>query len=82
MRKIKILIADNQSAARDAIKALLFTWGAWLKHPNWIGLVSCLFATGAVWVTAKTEESENLAIFGERYRSYIERTRNFIPFLL
>ena len=26
MRKIRILIADNQSTARDAIKALLFTW--------------------------------------------------------
>lgn len=60
---------------------LLFTWGAWLKYPNWIGLASCLLATAALWTTAKIEERENLEIFGDHYDSYMKRTRNFIPFL-
>lgn len=60
---------------------LLFTWGAWLKHPNWVGLACTLIATAALWVAAKFEETENIMFFGDSYRSYIGRTRNFIPFV-
>lgn len=60
---------------------LLFTWGAWLKHPNWVGLASALIASAALWAAAKSEERENIMFFGDSYRSYIGRTRNFIPFV-
>ncbi|MGQ9425639.1 methyltransferase family protein [Gilvimarinus sp. F26214L] len=60
---------------------LLFTWGAWLKRPELPGLAMSLGATLFLWLTAKAEERENLEFFGEAYRHYSERTKNFIPYL-
>jgi protein-S-isoprenylcysteine O-methyltransferase Ste14 len=37
--------------------------------------------TAAVYLTARTEEAENLAKFGQIYRDYMLKTRRFIPFL-
>jgi protein-S-isoprenylcysteine O-methyltransferase Ste14 len=35
-----------------------------------------------VYATARVEEINNLKKFGSAYRSYMERTRMFIPFLV
>jgi len=61
---------------------LLLAWGAALKGISLLTLGLALIATGALVLTAKTEEAENLVRFGAAYRAYMERTRLFIPFLL
>lgn len=60
---------------------ILFTWGVWLKHATWLGLGLCLATTVLLWLTAKTEERENIAFFGEAYQRYRESTKRFIPYL-
>jgi len=62
--------------------SLLFLgWGIFFKHINWIGLILAGMNTIFLVVTAKREESENIAYFGEEYRQYINRTKMFIPYL-
>ncbi|MBB5320270.1 methyltransferase family protein [Marinobacter oulmenensis] len=61
---------------------LLLAWGIFLKQPNWSGLLVVAGVTLALYLTARTEERENLAFFGEAYRQYIRTSKLFLPFLL
>jgi protein-S-isoprenylcysteine O-methyltransferase Ste14 len=59
---------------------LILGGGAWLKE---ISLPSTLlFAVEVVclYVTARLEENENQARFGQEYTAYMQKTRMFIPF--
>jgi protein-S-isoprenylcysteine O-methyltransferase Ste14 len=38
-------------------------------------------ATIFLILTAKIEEVENIAYFGEEYRAYMQKTRMFIPYI-
>jgi protein-S-isoprenylcysteine O-methyltransferase Ste14 len=38
-------------------------------------------ATGALYLTARVEERENLRNFGEEYAVYMRETHMFIPFV-
>ncbi len=60
---------------------LLLTWGIFCKSPSWSGVVFALIATGALTMTARVEEQENIRFFGPAYEEYRARTRMFIPFL-
>jgi protein-S-isoprenylcysteine O-methyltransferase Ste14 len=60
---------------------LLLSWGAFLKGPSAAGLLLAALALGALVVTARVEERENLARFGPAYAAYIKKTRMFIPFV-
>lgn len=60
---------------------ILFTWGVWLKQTTWLGLALSLTCTLLLWFTAKIEERENRAFFGEAYQRYSKTTKNFIPYL-
>ena len=60
---------------------LILGGGAWLKE---ISLPSTLlFAVEVVclYVTARLEENENQARFGQEYTAYMQKTRMFIPYL-
>lgn len=61
---------------------LLLAWGALLKQVTVGTILLAVAASVALTVTAKVEEAENLARFGEEYREYMKRTRRFIPFVL
>ena len=61
---------------------LFLAWGAMLKSVTVISLVLAAVSTLALIATARFEEKENLARFGEEYRRYMQRTRLFVPFLL
>ena len=61
---------------------LFLAWGALLKSVTPGTLILTGIATLALVVTAKVEEAEDLARFGEEYRNYMQRTRLFVPFLL
>ncbi|OHB79866.1 MAG: hypothetical protein A2V98_23335 [Planctomycetes bacterium RBG_16_64_12] len=60
---------------------LLLAWGVFLKHPCWLGGGVVLGATGFLLATAKVEEAENIRYFGAAYRSYMQHTKMFIPFV-
>jgi len=60
---------------------LALAWGAFLKVPSWPGAVLAAVATGALYLTARVEERENLRNFGAVYGVYMRETRMFIPYL-
>lgn len=58
---------------------LLLAWGAFFKHFSAAGLCLTFVATIFLTITAKIEEAENEAFFGSAYKSYIKKTKMFIP---
>jgi protein-S-isoprenylcysteine O-methyltransferase Ste14 len=61
---------------------LFLTWGIYIKSPGWLGILLTVMATVFLWITAKVDEAECIRYFGEVYRTYIHRTRMFIPFVI
>ncbi len=60
---------------------LLLSWGIWIKQVSVLSTLACLISTVALYLSARTEERENIALFGEEYRLYAERTPRFVPYL-
>jgi protein-S-isoprenylcysteine O-methyltransferase Ste14 len=60
---------------------LLVGIGAFLKAPSWVGGSILGLECISSYLTAVAEERENVLKFGEVYRSYMTRTKMFIPFL-
>jgi len=60
---------------------LALAWGAFFQDPSLTGTLCAGVATLALWLTAKTDERECLAYFGEAYARYMQRTKRFIPYL-
>jgi len=60
---------------------LFLAWGAALKTASPTSLALGLVATVSLYATARAEEAENVARWGERYRRYMGWTRRFIPFV-
>lgn len=61
---------------------LFLTWGIFLKQISWIGVLLGAGATIFLILTAKIEEVENIEFFGEKYQTYMENTKMFIPYFL
>jgi protein-S-isoprenylcysteine O-methyltransferase Ste14 len=61
---------------------LLLTWGSFFKSITWAGGGLAAAASLFLVATARADEAECLRFFGESYRSYMRRTRMFIPHLL
>jgi len=61
---------------------LFLAWGALLKSVTIGTVILVAGASLALFLTAKAEELENLARFGEEYRAYMQHTRRFVPFVL
>ncbi|MFC1500292.1 methyltransferase family protein [Candidatus Zixiibacteriota bacterium] len=61
---------------------LLLSWGSCLKRVTFNTVALGLIATVAYIITAKIEERENLAFFGEQYRDYMGKSRMFIPWII
>jgi len=60
---------------------LFLAWGAFFKNITFIGIVFVLLASIFLFLTAQSEEAENISYFGEEYKEYMRQTRMFIPFL-
>ena len=60
---------------------LFLTWGAVLKSVTIGSVLLGVAASLALTATARSEEVENVARFGQQYREYMTRTRRFVPFL-
>ncbi len=61
---------------------LLMAWGAFFKHTTIGSGILALGISAFLVTTAKTEEKENLARFGEEYTRYRKTTKMFIPGLI
>ena len=61
---------------------VLSCWGAALKSIDPITVLVALASTAAALATAGIEEKDCLNKFGDEYRSYMKRTKMFIPFVL
>lgn len=58
---------------------LALAWGAYFQAPSWIGTGVAILASFFLLLTAKADEQECLAYFGDAYAEYMRSTRRFIP---
>jgi protein-S-isoprenylcysteine O-methyltransferase Ste14 len=58
---------------------LALAWGAYFQSPSQIGVGVAIVTSFLLLLTAKTDERECLAYFGESYAHYMQRTHRFIP---
>lgn len=63
------------------VSLILFTLGAGLKNTDLLSLVLTVSATFFYYFTAKVEEEEMLAKFGDGYSEYMRKTKMFLPFI-
>lgn len=61
---------------------LLLSWGVFLKGIALLTGILVLVISALLVATAKAEERENVAVFGDEYRQYARTTKLFIPFVL
>jgi protein-S-isoprenylcysteine O-methyltransferase Ste14 len=61
---------------------LFLAWGICFKQITWFTVLLAAAATLFLILTAKMEEGENIAYFGEQYRVYMQSTKMFIPYVL
>lgn len=60
---------------------LFLTWGIYLRDPTLPATAVAVVATGLLYATAKADEREDIAKFGQAYRDYMKTTKRFIPFV-
>lgn len=58
---------------------VLLAWGLALKSGSFGSIVFALLSSGLLYLTALTEEEENLERFGGSYEEYISATHMFVP---
>ena len=58
---------------------LALTWGAFLQDPGPTGLLVAAVGSAFLYLTARRDEAECLAYFGQPYADYMQRTKGFIP---
>jgi protein-S-isoprenylcysteine O-methyltransferase Ste14 len=61
---------------------LLLAWGVFVKQFTWLGLAIVLATSVLLYMTARRDEDECLAHFGDVYRDYMRGTKRFIPFVV
>ena len=60
---------------------LLLAWGAFLKQIDAVSIVALTVVTGALFLTARIEEIENIDYFGQEYSLYQMESKMFLPFI-
>lgn len=60
---------------------LFLTWGVCLKNPEIILIIISILSTIFLYVTAKTEEKEDIIFFGDKYKEYIKKSKMFVPYI-
>ena len=60
---------------------ILLTWGIFLKKPTIELFVVSVIASIFLYLTARFDEKECIAYFGDKYRQYMRRSKMFIPYL-
>jgi len=57
------------------------TWAVFLKNISVELLVVAFFSTVLLYFTARYDEKECIAFFGEKYREYMKKSKMFIPYI-
>lgn len=60
---------------------LYLTWGIFFKHITVGTLVVSIFSSVFLYITARYDEKECIAYFGDKYRDYMARSKRFVPFV-
>jgi protein-S-isoprenylcysteine O-methyltransferase Ste14 len=60
---------------------ILVTWAIFLKAPSVIAAAEAVIATGFLVATARADEREDVAKFGEAYVDYMRGTKRFVPWI-
>lgn len=60
---------------------LLLAWGIAFKRIDALIVLLALLSSVLLWCSARCEERECLAYFGDAYRDYMARTRMFVPYV-
>ncbi|MGE5251204.1 MAG: methyltransferase family protein [Bacteroidota bacterium] len=61
---------------------LLLAWGVFFKVLSWMSGLLVAAATLFLVATARADEAECIRFFGEEYRTYMRKTKMFIPYIL
>jgi protein-S-isoprenylcysteine O-methyltransferase Ste14 len=64
------------------LSVFLFGTGVMVKDTGSLQLTLGLIYTIAVYITARIEEKEMIAKFGDEYMEYMSETKMFIPFVI
>lgn len=57
-------------------------WAFFFRDPSWTAALLVAIATFFFHLTARADELECLAYFGEPYADYMTRTRRFVPYVI
>lgn len=60
---------------------IALAWGFFFRDPSLLAVSLAGLASGFLLLTARADERECLAYFGDRYADYMKRTRRFLPYL-
>lgn len=60
---------------------IFLAWGIFFKNMNFVLFMFSFHATIFFFFTIRKEEKENIAYFGDSYKSYIKRSKMIIPFI-
>ena len=64
------------------LSLILVGFGAMMKDPGYVQVFLGIINLIALFFTARIEENEMIAKFGEEYKNYMKRTKMFMPFIL
>jgi len=64
------------------LSIFLLGTGVMLKDPKLAQLILGLINLIAIYITARIEENEMIAKFGDEYRTYMKETKMFFPFVI
>ncbi len=64
------------------LSIFLLGTGVMLKDPEPVQLILGVINLIAIYITARIEENEMIAKFGEEYRTYMQETKMFFPFVI
>lgn len=60
---------------------IALAWGFYFRDPSLLAASLAGLASVFLLLTARADERECLAYFGDRYADYMKRTRRFVPYL-
>lgn len=60
---------------------LYLTWGIFFKRPALPLMIFAVLSSVFLYITARFDEKECTAYFGDRYREYMKRSWRFVPFV-
>jgi protein-S-isoprenylcysteine O-methyltransferase Ste14 len=61
---------------------IFLTWGIFFKNTTLELFIVSLISNVFLYLTAITEEKENITYFGEKYKDYMKRSKMFVPFII